>query len=131
MRFLKTFLLMALASAFLVACGGGGGDPAPVSTANAFKGNWTGSFTGGDSGSCADIVIDSAGAVSGSCTSRNAGTIGISGTVSSTGAAQFTAGGATTGATFSGTLTNATGSGTWTNTHTNPVIGGSWSVTKK
>jgi hypothetical protein len=26
MRFLKTFLLMVLASAFLVACGGGGGD---------------------------------------------------------------------------------------------------------
>jgi hypothetical protein len=135
MHFLKTSISIVLVSAFLTACGGGGsesspGGTSPGQTGNAFQGNWTATFTGGDEGACETIVIASNGNLSGSCTSRNIGgaSIGVAGTVSNTGAAQFTAGGATSGATFSGTLaTNGTGNGTWVNT----IVSGTWTATKK
>ncbi len=136
MHFLRTSVALVFVSAFLTACGGGGssedssGNTSPGQTGNAYQGVWTANFTGGDVGSCDAIVIDADGKLSGSCTSRNAGgaSIGVAGTVSSSGSAQFTAGGASTGATFNGTLaTNGTGSGTWVNT----FINGTWSATKK
>lgn len=136
MHFFKNSVAIVFVSAFVTACGGGGsvdssgGSTSPGQTGNAFQGNWTANFTGGDAGSCDAIVIDSDGKLSGSCTSRNAGgaSIGVVGAVSSSGSAQFTAGGASTGATFNGTLaTNGTGSGTWVNT----FINGTWTATKK
>lgn len=140
MYFVKTTLSsIVLTSLLLTACGGGSSDASnnndnnnttPGQTGNVFQGNWTASFTGGDSGTCETIVIDANGNLSGSCTSRNIGgaSITVVGNVSSTGAATFTAGGASSGATFTGSmLSNGTGSGTWVNT----VINGTWIANKK
>jgi hypothetical protein len=134
MRTLKTLSAMLLTASVLVACGGGSSDTAVTTTpsqptVNSYQGNWSANFTGSDSGNCANIVIDSAGQVTGSCTSTLLGgaSFGISGTVTSSGAAQFAAGGAATGATFKGTLTASSGSGTWANTGTS----GTWTINKK
>lgn len=130
MRRFKLPIATIFVSLLLSACGGNGDiDETPASGANPYQGGWTASFTGEDVGSCSSILVSAAGAVTGSCVSRDAGSLGVTGTVSSTGAAEFTAGDASTGATFNGDLTTTgTGSGSWVNTHTDPVIRGTWTA---
>jgi hypothetical protein len=122
-------------SLLLAACGGSGDideAPAPATDSSPYQGTWTASFTGDDVGSCSTILVSAAGAITGSCVSRDAGSLGVTGTVSSSGAAQFTAGDASTGATFDGDLTTTgTGVGSWVNTHTDPVIRGTWTANKQ
>jgi hypothetical protein len=97
---------------------------------SSFQGNWSASFTGGDSGSCTGLVFGKAGTISGQCSSANlsGALFSVSGTVSASGQAQFVGGGASTGATFTGSLsTGGTGSGTWVNS----PISGTWTAAKQ
>jgi hypothetical protein len=78
-------------------------------------GTYSGTFSGDDSGTWT-VDVDVTGNIIGSGVSREAGPFEIFGAVTSSGEATFAAGGVTTGATFSGTLSfSGEASGTWVN----------------
>ena len=97
-----------------------------------FEGNWKGTYTGtGDNGSW-EVVITSAGAVSGSATSITfSQTYSAVGTVTGNGQISITFGTASSGAVFQGTLSGNSGSGTWVNNSRTPPYTGSWSGKKQ
>ena len=95
-----------------------------------WRGNWTVSYTGGDSGTCSITISFSTttqAAISGSCTSSifNETDI-ISGQLDLNGG--FIAGSSTTGVTFSGTLQGTSGSGQWNDP--SEGISGNWTMSK-
>jgi hypothetical protein len=111
-----------------------------------FAGNWSGSFTGTDTGACI-ATISQVGVISGNCSSTLAGNFTISGLVRSSGSWQSGGGGsgtpsssgsssgsngggsASTGAVFEGNYSRAgTASGRWTNSLN---YAGTWSMTKQ
>ncbi len=97
---------------------------------SAYQGTWNGSFSGGDTGTCAGFVVSTSGAVTGSCTSAalGGGTFTLSGSVASNGTANIVGGTASTSATFSGTFSGNSASGTWINAGAG--INGNWTATK-
>lgn len=126
-------------SKVLVATNGAGLVTAPAKSVAAgqssapapYAGNWSGQFLGPDAGTVA-VFVDENGGVQGDGVSTITG-IGFSlvGKVNSNGKIEFaqtTAGGTSTGATFSGTLTKSgTASGTWSMADYN--IRGTWDIT--
>lgn len=95
-----------------------------------FAGAWSGSYTGysgtSNTGTCSNLVVNTSGAITGSCTDNFAGVFTVTGTVNAAGAASLVA---STGVTFSGTLFSTTnGSGTWVGI---PNGGGTWAATHK
>jgi hypothetical protein len=115
-----------------------------------FAGNWTGSFTGNDSGTC-QVTVSQIGLISGTCTSTLAGSFTISGRIKSSGnwqnasgataapssaasSAASTAtsngsGSASTGAVFDGSFTRAgNAAGTWVN---GSSYAGTWTMAKQ
>jgi hypothetical protein len=80
-----------------------------------FAGTYVGTFSGDDNGTFT-VVVDTAGQVTGSGVSDEDGPFAITGTVNSAGDVELVAGTATTGATFSGTISpSGEVSGTWEN----------------
>ena len=117
-----------------------------------FAGNWTGSFTGNDSGTC-QATVSTIGLINGTCTSTLAGNFDISGLVKSSGTwqtgsasvgiaapssaassatssvASNGSGSASTGAVFDGSFTRAgNAAGTWVN---GSSYAGTWTMTKQ
>ena len=91
-----------------------------------FQGVWSGFYTGGDTGSWTALISEE-GVVTGSLKSGLGSGDEINGTVENNGA--FTAGTASTGSTFVGTLNKGVASGQWSNPSLN--ISGSWQGTKQ
>jgi len=89
------------------------------SALDAWYGKWSGTYTGGDSGTCSVSITFSTmteAAVSGTCKSDlEPLTQSVSGKVSSSGNVALTAGSTSTGAKFTGTLHGTSGSGHWDN----------------
>jgi hypothetical protein len=116
-----------------------------------FAGNWTGSFTGNDSGTC-QVTVSQIGLIGGTCTSTLAGSFTISGRIKSSGSWQNASGAtaassstttssttstvtsngsgsASTGAVFDGSFTRAgNAAGTWVNSSS---YAGTWTMTKQ
>lgn len=94
---------------------------------NAFSGDWSGSFSGDDSGTWS-VTISSTGEISGNGNSNQEGSFTITGNINTSGNANFAAGSASIGASFSGTFDYAQGtaSGSWSNS----LFSGSWSGTR-
>lgn len=81
-----------------------------------FAGEWSGTFSGGDSGTWS-ITIGNSGSVTGEVFSNNLqGSLEVKGTVDTRGDFRATAGSAENGATYTGTFTENSGSGEWENT---------------
>jgi len=104
--------------------------PTIAPAASAYAGNWSASYSGSDTGSCASVVINALGQLNGSCTSTGVGgSFTVAGSVTSAGVASFSAsGGTSSGAAFTGSLTTSTGSGSWTQASTG--FSGNWTATK-
>jgi hypothetical protein len=101
-------------------------------TTNQFAGIWKGDYTGtGDNGSWTmNIAAD--GKVTGSATSVVfSQTYTVNGTVGSNGQIVITFGTASSGATFTGTLSGNSASGDWINNSRNPPYTGTWSGSKQ
>ena len=81
---------------------------------NIFTGNWTGTYSGDDSGVWA-ATISSTGDINGSSTNSIGDNQNLSGSVTSNGSFSATAGSGTLGSNFVGQLSGNSGSGTWTN----------------
>ncbi len=89
-----------------------------------FAGEWSGTFSGDDSGTWS-ATIGASGTVSGQAFSNNAQDIfPLTGTLATDGEFRATAGTAENGATFIGTFTVDSSSGTWENTA--DQISGTW-----
>ncbi|MFS4446917.1 hypothetical protein [Maribacter sp. 2307UL18-2] len=89
-----------------------------------FAGEWSGTFSGGDSGTWS-ITISNSGSVSGEVFSANLqGFLDINGKVDTSGDFRATAGSAANGATYTGTFTENSGSGEWENSA--DQISGTW-----
>ena len=93
-----------------------------------FAGEWSGTFSGGDSGTW-EIAVNNFGNVSGNVFSNNLQDfLIVEGTVDTSGEFRATAGSAENGATFTGSFTENSSSGTWENTAAN--ISGTWQGTR-
>ena len=79
---------------------------------NIFSGNWTGTYSGNDSGVWA-ATISSTGDINGSSTNSSGDNQNLSGSVTSNGSFSATAGTGTLGSNFVGQLSGNSGSGTW------------------
>lgn len=89
-----------------------------------FAGEWTGTFSGGDSGIWT-AVIGNDGTVTGDAFSNSAQqSLPLSGTIDTKGDFRATVGTAQNGATFEGTFASDTSSGTWENAA--DQISGTW-----
>lgn len=121
---MKNFFLLSIAALALFACAKK--DDAPQNVDNfPYDGLWKGTYSGADSG-IVSITITQDGKLSGTGKSQISLTeFTLDGTVANTGA--ITASSASTGATFTGNLTENTGSGTWTN----GSVSGTWKGTKQ
>lgn len=97
------------------------------SSNSAYAGNWKGTYTGTmDNGNFA-VIIDNNGNVRGNITSVVfTQTYSTAGIVNSNGLITLAVGSASSGATFTGTLTGKAGKGTWINNFTNPPFSGDW-----
>lgn len=85
--------------------------PTPVTgPASPYVGLWRASYGGLESGQCNWVLVDAAGALSGSCTSAAARTFALGGTVSDLGAATFDSGATDS---FSGAFLATLATGTW------------------
>lgn len=94
-----------------------------------FQGLWAGTFAG-DSNGTWSALIDSEGLITGTANFNGVGsTLQLTGSVSSSGAFQATAGTASNGAQFNGQLTETSGSGTWINTALS--MDGTWNGTRQ
>ncbi len=95
-----------------------------------YEGSWSGTYVGsGDNGTWR-VEIDDQGNISGTATSFVLSmNFGLSGTVNSEGEFHATTGSASSGTTFTGTLTATDGQGTWENSQTG--LSGSWSGYKE
>lgn len=96
--------------------------------ARKFAGYWTVTFEGASAGSCANLLIEPSGRISGSCQLLQAASVSgaftVSGTVNSAGATSLTA---TTGARMTGTFSTVSGgSGSWAN----GAATGTWFATR-
>ena len=93
-----------------------------------FAGNWSGTYTGGDSGTWT-ATIDSNGSVEGEALSNNLQqSLPLNGSIDTSGDFRATVGSAMNGATFKGAFASDQGSGTWENS--TDQISGSWTGTK-
>ena len=93
-----------------------------------FAGEWSGTFSGGDSGTW-NATVGETGTVSGEAFSNNAQqSFPLTGTIDTDGAFRATVGTAENGATFSGTFTEDSSSGTWENTAAQ--VSGTWMGTR-
>lgn len=92
---------------------------------NAFAGNHSGTYTGGDTGSW-QISASSNGVISGTSTSNAGGGCSISGILGNNGALTLTSGGTSCGSTFSGSYSPVSGviSGTWSGSVTSGTFSG-------
>lgn len=89
-----------------------------------FAGTWSGTFSGGDSGTW-QISVTNNGTANGEVFSNNlGGFLSVSGSVDTSGDFRATAGSAENGATFSGTFVENSSSGTWENNAAD--ISGTW-----
>jgi len=96
---------------------------------NQFSGNWTGTYTGGDSGFWA-ATITSNGEVNGNSTNANGGDLqSLTGTVTNSGTFSATLGTGSLGSSFTGTLNGNNGAGVWDNQAA--LISGNWIGTKQ
>lgn len=114
---LSIVVLLILA---ITACSDDDSNPAAVP----FAGEWSGTFSGGDSGTWA-ISIDPNGTVAGEVFSNNLqGFLDVNGTIDTSGDFRATAGSAENGATYTGVFTTNSSSGQWENTADS--ISGTW-----
>ena len=128
MKLLKFSLILLTISTFLFACSDDDdNNDNNVNVFEQFQGNWEGTYSGGDNGTWT-ATIDDAGVVSGSASSITLSqNYDLNGTVSESGIFTATVGTATSGATFTGQITDYTVSGTWINEGAS--LGGSWEGT--
>lgn len=99
-------------------------------SAKQYKGNWTGNYTGAEDNGTWEVFIGEDGNIAGTATSLVlSATYNLTGTVSAEGDFNATAGSATTGTTFKGTLTANSGQGTWENSATGNS--GTWTGSKE
>ncbi len=120
MKNLKKVLLLLMLSLTVIACS----DDDSAAEAVIFAGSWSGTFTGGDSGTW-EITVTNSGMVNGEAFSNNAQVfLTVTGNVDTSGEFRATAGSAENGATFTGTFTENSGTGTWENTAED--ISGTW-----
>jgi hypothetical protein len=120
------YILICCPIIFLTSCSSGGGDSV---TACQFTGNWSGTYTGDESGTLHGTISASC-AVSGDVIpSGSAVSYPASGSVTSGGNFSATVGSVSTGAVFEGQLSGNTGSGTWTNLYEG--MQGTWQVSKQ
>jgi len=97
------------------------------SDSNPFKGTWSGTFTGNDSGTWTVSVNDN-GTVTGTGTSVVAASaFTISGRINNAGNLLATFGTSSLDGTFNGTMSGTTASGTWSN----GIYQGPWTGTKQ
>lgn len=105
-------------------------DNDPEEGVERFTGLWSGTYSGNVDSGTWEVTIREDGTITGTATSTPMSqTYGVSGTVSDDGDFHATAGSATTGTTFTGTLTATSGNGTWENA-TNG-LSGTWSGSKQ
>ncbi|MCC5938911.1 MAG: hypothetical protein JJU34_16660 [Lunatimonas sp.] len=105
-------------------------DDDPEEGVEQFVGIWSGTYSGNVDNGTWQVTIIEDGTISGTATSTPMSeTYGVTGTVSPDGDFQATAGSATTGTTFTGTLTTHSVQGTWENTANG--LNGTWSGTKQ
>lgn len=126
----KTFKFLALILfIFLVTSCSSDDDNNSQTLSTEIVGNWSGTFSGGDTGTW-DITVSKSGAVTGtgfSTTFQENYT--FNGNVNLDGQLNATFGTSSTGATFIGVLnTNSTGSGTWNNSDAD--LSGTWKGNK-
>jgi hypothetical protein len=76
-----------------------------------FTGSWRVQYTGGTSGSCAQLAVTTSGGISGSCTAATGASFNVTGSVNELGAVTLAL---PTGGSLTGTLTTPyEGAGTW------------------
>lgn len=116
MKLLKFSVILLTVGIFLFSCSNDDDNSNNVNNVfEQFQGNWEGTYTGGDSGDWT-ATIDDEGVVSGSATSTTfSQTYELNGTVSESGVFTATVGTATSGATFTGQISDDNVSGTWIN----------------
>jgi hypothetical protein len=98
-------------------------DDATAPITNQFSGNWTGTYSGGDSGIWT-ATISSNGNVNGNSTNANGDLQSLSGSVTNSGTFSATVGTGTLGSSFTGTLNGNNGVGVWENSSLN--LTGTW-----
>lgn len=121
-------ILFATASTF-TSCSSDDNSKEIVNTDSKFKGTWTGTYSGNDSGTFT-ALIDANGAFTGQASSSDAAVVFvIKGNVNDSGEldADFYSNDSPVGE-FNGTLTSNSGHGTWTNMIVNFM--GTWQATK-
>jgi hypothetical protein len=122
---MKTIFYSILALT-LMTCSGSDSDN--VTNGSDYQGNWSGTFSGDDSGTWT-ASINSVGEVSGIALSTTfSDTYALEGSVSASGQFQATLGTSSAGGVFTGQLGSNSGSGTWVNE--TAMMSGSWSGTK-
>jgi hypothetical protein len=94
---------------------------------NQFSGNWTGTYTGDDSGIWT-ATITTNGEVNGNSTNANGDLQSLSGTVTNSGTFSATVGTGSLGSSFTGTLSGNNGVGVWENLALQYT--GTWAGTK-
>ena len=99
-----------------------------TTTNSQFSGNWTGTYSGGDSGVWA-ATISLNGAVNGSSTNANGDNQTLSGSVTNSGSFSAAVGVGSLESTFIGELSGNSGNGTWSNSAAN--LSGTWLGTKQ
>ena len=115
------FLMMALVVVTITSCSN---DSDSETQEVPFAGEWSGTFSGDDSGPW-NITVSSTGEVDGQVFSNNAQvSLEVTGNVDTSGEFRATAGSAENGATFTGTFTENSNSGAWENAVIN--ISGTW-----
>ena len=99
-----------------------------TTTNSQFSGNWTGTYSGGDSGIW-DATISLNGAVNGSSTNANGDNQTLSGSVTNSGSFSATVGVGSLGSNFVGQFSGNSGNGTWSNSAAS--LTGTWEGTKQ
>lgn len=92
---------------------------------NSFSGNWEGTYSGSESGIWVGSVTSDGDFINGIITSNSNDIYFATGTVSSSGTFELTAGTVTTGAIFSGNATGNIVNGSWQNS--SEGMSGNWS----
>jgi len=122
-KFLYTFLAVSI---LFSACKKDDDTTTPIT--NQFSGNWTGTFSGDDSGVWA-ATISANGVVNGSSTNANEDAQSLSGSVTNSGSFLATVGTGSLGTDFTGTLSGNTGNGLWENLYYD--LTGTWTGIKQ
>jgi len=95
---------------------------------NQFTGNWTGTYSGDDSGIWIATIVAN-GSVNGNSTNSNGDDQTLSGSVTNNGSFSATVGTGSLGSNFSGQLSGNSGNGTWSNSALS--FDGTWQGTKQ